>query len=277
MAGADSTIMLPAGTYTLIRPALGANGPDGGDLNLTSPLSGNPVITVSGAGAASTIIDANGIDRVFRIEGARQAVISGVTITHGSVSSSGGGGIYNGGASLVLFLLRGATGSYGPYLRLGAVYVAGARDAVAVRQLGFVPIGGIGAGRANAAPVIFAASLPKTISGKVRRVELKHHANRPLQDALAALSASKQAVQPKNVLDPFIYFDDGSVIDTNSNILTTKDGTQIDITTGVKVIDTSSIMQLANGAYLDTKNNILTLPDGTQIDTVTGLKISVTA
>jgi hypothetical protein len=29
--------------------------------------------------------------------------------------------------------------------RLGAVYVAGARDAAAVRQLGFVPIGGIGA------------------------------------------------------------------------------------------------------------------------------------
>ena len=98
-----------------------------------------------------------------------------------------------------------------------------------------------------------------------------------LQDALAELSASKQAVQPKNVLDPFIYFDDGSVIDTNSNILTMQDGTQIDITTGLKVIDTSSIIQIANGAYLDTKNNILTLPDGTQIDTVTGLTISVTA
>jgi len=98
-----------------------------------------------------------------------------------------------------------------------------------------------------------------------------------LQEALDALSASKQMVQSKNVLDPFIYFDDGSTIDTNSNILTMKDGTQIDITTGLKVVDTSSIMQLANGAYLDTKNNILTLPDGTQIDTVTGLKISVTA
>ena len=98
-----------------------------------------------------------------------------------------------------------------------------------------------------------------------------------LQEALAALSASKQMVQPKNVLDPFIYFDDGSVIDTNSNILTMQDGTQIDITTGLPVIDSSSIMQLANGAYLDTKNNILTLPDGTKIDTVTGLKISVTA
>jgi hypothetical protein len=98
-----------------------------------------------------------------------------------------------------------------------------------------------------------------------------------LQEAFEALSASKQMVHPENKLDPFIYFDDGSSIDTNNNILTLKDGTQIDITTGLKVIDTSSIMQLANGAYLDTKNNILTLPDGTQIDTVTGLKISVTA
>jgi hypothetical protein len=98
-----------------------------------------------------------------------------------------------------------------------------------------------------------------------------------LQEAFEALSASKQMVRPENKLDPFIYFDDGSSIDTNDNILTLKDGTQIDITTGLKVIDTSSIMQLANGAYLDTKNNILTLPDGTQIDTVTGLKISVTA
>jgi len=55
------------------------------------------------------------------------------------------------------------------------------------------------------------------------------------------------------------------------------DGTQIDTTTGTKVIDTSSIIQMANGAYLDTKNNILTMSDGSKIDTVTGLKISVTA
>jgi len=98
-----------------------------------------------------------------------------------------------------------------------------------------------------------------------------------LQDAMDALSASQQAVQPKNVLDPIIYFSDGSTIDTNSNILTLSDGTQIDTTTGAKVIDTSSIVQMANGAYLDTKNNILTMPDGSEIDTVTGLKISVTA
>jgi len=98
-----------------------------------------------------------------------------------------------------------------------------------------------------------------------------------LQEALDALAASKQMVQPENVLDPVIYFDDGSTIDTNSNILTTKDGKQIDITTGLEVIDSASIMQLANGAYLDTINNILTMPDGTKIDIVTGLTISTTA
>ncbi|HVR59252.1 MAG TPA: hypothetical protein VMT72_20765, partial [Pseudolabrys sp.] len=69
----------------------------------------------------------------------------------------------------------------------------------------------------------------------------------------------------------------GSSIDTNSNILTMANGTQIDTTTGLKVVDTSSIMQLANGAYLNTATNILTMADGTQIDTVTGLTVSVTA
>jgi len=98
-----------------------------------------------------------------------------------------------------------------------------------------------------------------------------------LQDSIDALSSTQQMVQPTNVLDPTIFFADGSTLDTNSNILQMSDGTQIDTTTGAKVIDTSSLIQMANGAYLDTANNILTMPDGTEIDTVTGLKISVTA
>lgn len=102
-------------------------------------------------------------------------------------------------------------------------------------------------------------------------------AQKKLQDMIDVASAAQQMVQPKNTLDPFIYFPDGSSIDTTNNILTMADGTQIDTTTGAKVIDSSSIMQLANGAYLDTKNNIMTMPDGTRIDTVTGLTISVTA
>ncbi len=73
------------------------------------------------------------------------------------------------------------------------------------------------------------------------------------------------------------FFANGSTLDTNSNVMTMSDGTQIDTTTGAKVVDTSSIIQMANGAYLDTKNNILTMPDGSKIDTITGLTISVTA
>ena len=98
-----------------------------------------------------------------------------------------------------------------------------------------------------------------------------------IQESADALSATQQMVQPKNVLDPIMFFADGSTLDTNSNMMTMSNGTQIDTTTGAKVIDSSSIIQMANGAYLDTKNNILTMPDGTEIDTVTGLKISVTA
>jgi hypothetical protein len=96
-----------------------------------------------------------------------------------------------------------------------------------------------------------------------------------LQEAMDALSATQQVIQPKNVLDPVIFFANGSSLDTNSNVMTMSDGTQIDTTTGAKVVDTSSIVQMANGAYLDTKNNILTMPDGSEIDTITGLKISV--
>jgi hypothetical protein len=95
-----------------------------------------------------------------------------------------------------------------------------------------------------------------------------------LQDAMNALATTQQMVQPKNTLDPVIYFADGSTIDTNSNIMTRADGTQYDVTTGAKYVDPASIVQMANGAYLDTKNNILTMSDGTKIDTVTGLKVS---
>jgi hypothetical protein len=91
------------------------------------------------------------------------------------------------------------------------------------------------------------------------------------------LQASQSQVKPENVLDPVIYFSDGSTLDTENNILTMVDGTQYDTTTGAKYVDPEFIIQMANGSYLDTKNNILTLPDGTQIDTVTGLKVSTAA
>jgi hypothetical protein len=96
-----------------------------------------------------------------------------------------------------------------------------------------------------------------------------------LQDALN--QSQQQTVSPQSMLDPFIYFPDGSTIDTVNNIMTMSDGTQYDTTTGAKYVDPASIQQLGNGAYLNTKTNIMTMADGTQIDTVTGLTVSATA
>lgn len=132
---------------------------------------------------------------------------------------------------------------------------------------------------ANAFALISQNSLTNTSSlvAQIAAQNLQDAQAKKLEDAFTSLTATQQMVQPTNVLDPIIYFPDGSTIDTNSNILTMANGTRIDTTTGTKVIDSSSIMQLANGAYLDTLNNIMTMPDGTQIDTVTGLTVSVTA
>jgi hypothetical protein len=105
---------------------------------------------------------------------------------------------------------------------------------------------------------------------------LQKASQKKLQEAMSQLSATQQTVQPKNTLDSFVYFGNGSSLDTNSNIMTMSDGTQYDTTTGTKYVDPASIIQMANGAYLDTKNNILTETDGTKIDTVTGLKVAVT-
>jgi hypothetical protein len=99
------------------------------------------------------------------------------------------------------------------------------------------------------------------------------------QTELMALAAKMNPQQtnfnPPAELDPVIYFEDGSSIDTSRNILTRADGKQFDTTTGLEYHDPGTIVQMANGAYLDTKNNILTMSDGTKIDSVTGLKITV--
>jgi hypothetical protein len=82
---------------------------------------------------------------------------------------------------------------------------------------------------------------------------------------------------PPRQLDPVVYYDDGSSLDTTSNIMTLSNGSQVDITTGLPYIDPKSIIEMANGAYLDTTNNILHEADGAQVDATTGLKVSTSA
>lgn len=95
-----------------------------------------------------------------------------------------------------------------------------------------------------------------------------------LMDALAQLQAQQSMVQPQNTLDPYIYFSNGSSLDTTNNILTMPDGSQIDTTTGLSYVDPADLVDLGGGSYLNSKTNIITLSNGTQIDAVTGLKES---
>ncbi|MEO8197738.1 MAG: choice-of-anchor Q domain-containing protein [Thermoanaerobaculia bacterium] len=90
ISGAGATIVLPAGLYLLTRPVAGANGPDNGDLNLTTPAD-SAFIAIVGAGAATTIIDAQQIDRVLEVEAYRHASLSGLTLRNGKGAYNGGG------------------------------------------------------------------------------------------------------------------------------------------------------------------------------------------
>ncbi len=99
--GSDA-IDLPPGTYLLTRAGAGEDQADTGDLDITDGL------TITGAGAAATIVDGVTLDRVFDILLGATLNISGVTIqngdTTGDITVVGGGikgiggGIRNQGA-----------------------------------------------------------------------------------------------------------------------------------------------------------------------------------
>jgi CSLREA domain-containing protein len=83
LPGAD-TIALPAGTYTLAIPGAGEDAGATGDLNIASDL------TITGAGAAGTIVDGVGQDRVIKVNSG-SVTISGLTVRNGSSASLGSG------------------------------------------------------------------------------------------------------------------------------------------------------------------------------------------
>lgn len=119
----ETTIIVPPGTYTLTRPQNGANGEDNGDLNLTTPLSADQNVVISGAGASSTIIDAQQIDRVFDIRKDRTVTIRRLTIRNGLAQSNAGGGILTEGKLTVgdAVIENNSTQSVGGGLSAGGV------------------------------------------------------------------------------------------------------------------------------------------------------------
>jgi hypothetical protein len=84
-------INLPAGTYGLTLTGISEDAAATGDLDITDT-SGE--LTLVGAGADTTIISANQIDRVFHVMGNVTATFSGMTIT-GGLADGYGGGVYN--------------------------------------------------------------------------------------------------------------------------------------------------------------------------------------
>jgi CSLREA domain-containing protein len=115
------TIELPAGTYFLTLAPTGGNGDESGDLDL--PLDAKPIV-ISGAGAATTIIDAGAIDdRVFNIGTARVVSLVGFALRNGLAAGASGGAIQNHGELTMAYCtLSGNSAHLG-----GAIYTT-ARD-----------------------------------------------------------------------------------------------------------------------------------------------------
>ena len=89
----DDVINAPAGIYTLSVTGTDNDDATSGDL----VVSGN--LDISGAGATTTLVDADGLFRVFEVFSGNTVNLSGMTITGGRGS---GAGIYNAG-TLTLF------------------------------------------------------------------------------------------------------------------------------------------------------------------------------
>lgn len=91
----DDTINLPAGSYTVTLTGMQEDGSATGDFDLADN------VTIVGAGSASTIINANHLDRIFHIVTSSTVDLSGLTVKNGDSGSSSGGGILVGGTAAV--------------------------------------------------------------------------------------------------------------------------------------------------------------------------------
>jgi hypothetical protein len=90
--GGRHTVNLPTGTYRITIPGA---VPDNNDPTTPNAEIGDfdirADITIVGSGAANTVVDGNGLDRVFQVDSGREADLRSMTIRGGNVAGSGGG------------------------------------------------------------------------------------------------------------------------------------------------------------------------------------------
>lgn len=99
-------IVLGPGNYVLTISGNSEQNAAAGDLDILNP------VTITGAGAATTVIDANGLDRVFEIVNAGDVTISGVSLQNGVAGQNAqgyfvnyaGGAIFHVGTPSILTL-----------------------------------------------------------------------------------------------------------------------------------------------------------------------------
>jgi CSLREA domain-containing protein len=89
-ARAGDEISLPPGHYRMTIPGTGEDNGAQGDLDLKHD------VTIEGAGARSTVIDAQGVDRVFDVASGIHATITDLAVI-GGLSAGNGGGIRDAG------------------------------------------------------------------------------------------------------------------------------------------------------------------------------------
>ncbi len=103
-AGTDTITFLGSGTYQLTITGTSEDAAVRGDLDITDDL------TLTGNGAATTIIDGNNDDRVFEVRSGATVTMSDLTIRNGNTSSSGGGvNVSSGNLTLSDIIVSGNT------------------------------------------------------------------------------------------------------------------------------------------------------------------------
>jgi predicted outer membrane repeat protein len=86
--GGASTIILPADEYELTLESTAEDQPANGDLDIRGSAT---AITIEGAGAGETVINANHIDRAFAVQSGESLAVSGLTVENGNQASGSPG------------------------------------------------------------------------------------------------------------------------------------------------------------------------------------------